>query len=259
MTSAGPVPAPPSDQDRQWAQHFAAGARYDAPLSAARLARARRRNTGSIVGAVVASAAVVALLVLIITSGFAHVTLIVVAVLFLIAMLLVVRRSLRLRHRNLRGTDVDGVTVSVGADGLRLPRIPLLPWSAVRGVILYDDSARNRAQRSAPIAGWGAAMALGGGDGSVAATLAFHDGEAVRALVRPAEDARLVRLWSRDAQGRVPGDLTLTLDVAMELDQVARLSAAIAGAAAGAGVPVHRPASTGEYVLLIGRVVEGRA
>ncbi len=254
MTSA----TPPGELERQWAEHLGAGGRHDAALSPRLLARARRWNTGSIVGAVLASIVVVVLLAVVVGSGYGHVSFLVVGGLFLLAMVFTVRKALRLRHRNLRRAAVDGTTVSVGADGIALPRIRSLPWSAVRGVILYDDSARNRAQRSVPIAGWGAAMAMNGGDGSIAATLAFHDGEAVRALVQPPEDAKLVRLWSKDSSGRTPGDLTLTLDVVMEPDEVARLGAALSGAAALHGVPVYRPNSTGEYALLIGKVVEGR-
>ncbi len=253
----GPSPIGLAPDLQPWADYLAGGARFDARVDAERLASARRWSTGALVTMSAVAVTVAALLVTVLLSGRAHPTLVTVSIIFLIALVPGLLKFRGARRRNLRWAERDGVAVSVSREGIATPRIPSLPWSAIKGVVLFDDSARNSAQRRVPVFGWGTGLALRAGEGVVAITFALHDGEVVRATVQPPSEAGHIRLWSRDAQGRRPGDVMITADVAMSPGTVRELIAAVTAGAHLGGVPVYRPTETRQWILLLGKVITG--
>lgn len=240
-----------------WVDFLAGGDRFDARADAERLASARRWSTGALAIMAAIAVAVAALLCVVLLGGRAHPTLVTVSIIFLVALVPGLLKFRGARRRNLRWAERDGVAVSVTREGIATPRIPSLPWSAIKGVVLFDDSARNTAQRRVPVFGWGTGLALRAGEGVVAITFALHDGEAVRATVQPPSEAGHIRLWSRDAQGRRPGDVMITADVAMSPGTVRELIAAVTAGAHLGGVPVYRPTETRQWIVLLGKVVTG--
>lgn len=241
-----------------WIDYFAAGRRFDVPIDAARLARARRWNTGVLAGTLIAVALVVAMLIAIWQLENVRITLVIVGIVFVLLGASVIVKNRRLRRLNLSRTDIDGVALTLTAQTLTTPRVAELLWNEVIGIVALDIRAQSQARLRVPIAGWGAALTLNGGDGSVALSIVVRDGEKLRSAVRTPDGARAIRLWKRNAAGLQPGDYTLYPDVAISPDDVERLIAASAAIAHAHGIPFSRSTSAMEYAKTLGGIAEPR-
>lgn len=241
-----------------WIEYFASGRRFDVPVDAARLARARRWNTGVLVGTLIAVALAVALVVVTWRLENVRITLVIVGIVFVLLGSSVIVKNRRLRRRNLTRTDIDGVALTFTAQALTTPRVAELPWNEVTGIAVLDIRAQSEARLRVPIAGWGAALTLNGGDGSVAVSFVVRDGEGLRSAVRPHDGASAIRLWKRNAAGLQPGDYTIYPDVAIAPGEVERVIAASAAIAHAHGIPFHRSTSATEYARTLGGIAEPR-
>ncbi len=242
-----------------WGEQLPAERRFDAPVDAGKVASARRWNTGALVVGLVLGVPALALGVALLIRGDSRATLIVlIALLLAVIALLYVPRMLRLR-RNLRGVaDGGGTAMSITADGVSLPRLPLIRWQDMLGIIYHDDSQRSATVSRSPIVGWGARLALRAGEGRIGVTIGLRDGAAIRSTVRPESDAKLVRLWGGKDDPVRPGDITLPLDATMGAETVRAVVLALRDRAVQHGVPFHTPPNTIEYVKAIARMCDPR-
>lgn len=191
---------------------------FEVRVDAARVATARRWNTGLVTVAVVLLFVAISGIVAMATTGFGSWFTYGLAGLFALLCLAVLVTS-RSRTRMLRLLTAGDGVLSADDTGVRLPGLGEIRWDELVFVCVTNDRARTSRQSRIPVFGWAGRAAIKAGNGTILCELAVRDGEALRGRAQGAAAASRVTLYPRWPDGLRRGVVPLLLDAVFdELD-----------------------------------------
>ncbi|QEO15138.1 hypothetical protein FLP10_12475 [Agromyces intestinalis] len=211
---------------------------YEAHVDRAKVARAKRWNTGILlVSALFTAGLVVGTVVMFVDDAWPIG--IVAGLGALAALLSVIAAVQRGRAQRLLVAADGDLAIAVSDAGVRMAGAPLIPWSEIVFVGVLDDRGRSARMARLPLSGVLASAALKAGGGTLLCELGVRDGAALKQAFGAAPGAERVSLWD-PFDGTRRGLIPMLLDAVLD-DGTAQQSAhVLMDAASRRGIPTAR-------------------
>lgn len=218
---------------------------YVAHVDHVKVARAKRWNTGIVVGsAVLGVGLVIGVVVTILDGMWWPIT--VLAVLGVIACVLsVVAAVQRGRAQRLLAAGGD-LAFEVAETGVRMGGAPHVPWSEIVFVGVLDDRDRSAKLLRIPLSGLFAAAALNAGSGTLLVELGVRDGQALKDAFGAAPGAERVSLWD-PFDGVRRGLIPMLVDAVVDEGTAQQSAQVLMDAARRRGIPTARFTGVFDY------------